>query len=166
MNDSKLQIELEVLKNLKEELEAKIKDIENILKPSTLPDAADKPIAETEEIDFDCDSKELYEKYLSEVNKINEKTIKKYLRYLDKLEEFLGEYAYFCLSEPIYYITDKAILRQIKKIMASNRDIIDINKKHHNTYTASFNNYYRFITERYDPSEGEEEIDSEFVLDE
>lgn len=165
MNDSKLQIELEVLKKLKKELETKIKDIENKLKPSTLPYTADKPIVETEEVDFDSDSKELYKKYLQEVRKIKGDTIKKYLEYLDRLKEFLGEYAYFCLCEPIYFITDKAILSQIKKIMASNHDIIEINKKHHNTYTASFNNYYRFITEYYDPSE-EEEIDSEFVLDE
>lgn len=154
MNNDKLQVELEILKQQKEELEKKIKNIEEQINPTIVMDPNEKG-----------DLKVLFQKYLTENKFVKTDTSDKYFGYLNSLKKLLKEFAGIDLSKPIYEITDIETLDEIKQQLASNQRIIDKNKKHHHVYTASFNNYYDFIKNGYDPSK-KKTVDSEFVLDE
>lgn len=154
MNNDKLKEELEILKQQKEELEKKIKNLEEKIKPTNAIDSNEKD-----------DLKVLFQKYLTENKFVKTNTSDKYFGYLNSLKKLLKEFAGIELSKPIYEITDMETLDEIKQQLASNQRIIDKNKKHHHTYTASFNNYYDFIKNGYDSSK-KKTVDSEFVLDE
>ena len=154
MNDDKLLIELEILKKQKEELENKIKNIEKQLNPSPVVDS-----------NKNKDLKALFKKYLTENKFVKENTAEKYFGYLNSLRKRLKEFTGLDLSKPIYGITEIEKLDQIKNYLLSDQKIIDENKRLHNIFTASFNNYYDFIKNGYDPSKSKP-VESEFVLDE
>ncbi len=154
MNDDKLLIELEILKKQKEELDNKIKNIEEQLNPSTVVD-----LNKTEDL------KVLFKKYLTDNKFVKENTSEKYFGYLNSLKKRLNQFSDLDLSKPIYEITDIEKLDEIKKQLLNNQKIIDENKRLHHIFTAAFNNYYEFIKNGYDSSKSKV-VESEFVLDE
>ena len=150
MNNDELKIELEVLKRQKVDLEKKIEELEKKINP-----------LETDDGDGSGDSENGFKQYLVEIKKVNERTIKKYFGYLNSLKKRLKKYTELNIPKPIYQIVDIKELDKIRGLLPSNPEIIEDNKRLHNVFTASFNNYYEYIKNAKTKS-----VSSEFVLDE
>ena len=154
MSNDELKIELEILKRQKVDLEKKIEKLEKKINP-----------LDTDDWDVNSYSESGFKQYLVEIKKVNERTIKKYFGYLNSLKKRLKKYAGLNLSKPIYQIVDIKELEKIKGLLSSNLEIIEDNKRLHNVFTASFNNYYEYIKNHYRCAKTRI-VSSEFVLDE
>lgn len=85
-----------------------------------------------------------YNKYLKEIRKVSDSTVKHYqeaVRYISKYLAQKGK-----LKESLYEIQDIGELEIIKEYLYNDPDFVALNKRGHQMYSAGLNNYYKFAS--------------------
>lgn len=85
-----------------------------------------------------------YIKYLKEIRKLSDSSIKHYQEALRYISKYLSERK--LLEESIYEIKDLGQLEVIKTYLYKDDDFIALDKRGHQMYSAGLNNYYRFAS--------------------
>lgn len=85
-----------------------------------------------------------YIKYLKNIRKVSDSTVKHYQEALRYISKYLVQKEK--LSQNIYEIQDIGELEIIKTFLYNDSDFIDLDKRGHQMYSAGFNNYYRFAS--------------------
>ncbi len=152
MDKEKLKIEIETLKQVRDDIQSKI-------------DLLEKELCKDEKVEIvSCDSEQGYHDFLTITKKLNEHTAQNYFAHLRGIKNRLEKYDDFVIEGEIYNITDIDTLMNIKEHMLSCKKVIDDNKTQHNAFTAAFNNYLNYILNFH--GKKEPKINSDFVLDE
>lgn len=85
-----------------------------------------------------------YIKYLKEIRKVSNSTVKHYqdaLKYISKYLVQKGK-----LRQTLYEVQDIEELEIIKTYLYADSDFVALDKRGHQMYSAGFNNYYRFAS--------------------
>lgn len=88
--------------------------------------------------------KEYYAKYLTEVRKVRDSTVKHYFDALSYISKYLK--GKNLLKRDIYEVMDLKELSALKEILYKDPDFINLNKQGHQMYSAGLNNYFRFAS--------------------
>lgn len=88
--------------------------------------------------------KEYYAKYLTEVRKVRDSTVKHYFDALSYISKYLK--GKNLLKRDIYEVMDLKELSALKEILYKDPDFISLNKQGHQMYSAGLNNYFRFAS--------------------
>jgi 5-methylcytosine-specific restriction protein A len=88
--------------------------------------------------------KEYYAKYLKDVRKVSDSTVKHYFDALSSISRFLKEKG--LLKKDIYEVMDLKELSALREILYKDPDFINLNKPGHQMYSAGLNNYFRFAS--------------------
>lgn len=83
-----------------------------------------------------------YSKYLRDIRKVSESTIKHYQEALKYISKYLVSKKK--LQKSLYEIRDIEELEYIRNYLYSSSDFIALDQRGHRMYSAGFNNYYRF----------------------
>lgn len=83
-----------------------------------------------------------YVKYLKEIRKVSDSTVKHYQEALKYISKYLVQKEK--LQKTIYEIQSIGELEIIKRYLYADLDFIALDKRGHQMYSAGFNNYYRF----------------------
>ncbi len=83
-----------------------------------------------------------YIKYLKEIRKLSDSSIKHYQEALRYISKYLSEKQ--LLKESIYEIQDLGQLEVIRTYLHNDNDFIALDKRGHQMYSSGLNNYYRF----------------------
>jgi len=86
--------------------------------------------------------KTYYSRYLTDVRKLSQSSVKHYIDALNHISRRLKEKQ--LVSNDIYEIADLDILYRIRDIIFADQDFIDMNKRGNQMYSAGLNNYCRF----------------------
>ncbi|MBQ9870163.1 MAG: hypothetical protein IJM32_10945 [Ruminococcus sp.] len=85
-----------------------------------------------------------YIKYLKEIRKVSDSTVKHYQEALRYISKYLVQKEK--IKETIYEIQDIGELEIIKAYLYSEPDFVALDKRGHQMYSAGLNNYYKFAT--------------------
>lgn len=85
-----------------------------------------------------------YIKYLKEIRKVSDSTVKHYQEALKYISKYLIQKEK--LQQTIYEIQDIRELEIIKKYLYTDPDFMALDKRGHQMYSAGFNNYYKFAS--------------------
>ena len=88
--------------------------------------------------------KEYYAKYLTEVRKVRDSTVKHYFDALSYISKYLK--GKNLLKRDIYEVMDLKELAALKEILYKDPDFINLNRLGHQMYSAGLNNYFRFAS--------------------
>jgi 5-methylcytosine-specific restriction protein A len=88
--------------------------------------------------------KEYYAKYLKDVRKVKDSTVKHYFDALSYISRYLKEKN--LLKRDIYEVMDLKELAALKEILYKDPDFINLNRLGHQMYSAGLNNYFRFAS--------------------
>ena len=88
--------------------------------------------------------KEYYAKYLKDVRKVKDSTVKHYFDALSYISRYLKEKN--LLKRDIYEVLDLKELAALKEILYKDPDFINLNRLGHQMYSAGLNNYFRFAS--------------------
>lgn len=88
--------------------------------------------------------KEYYAKYLKDVRKVKDPTVKHYFDALSYISRYLKEKN--LLKRDIYEVMDLKELAALKEILYKDPDFINLNRLGHQMYSAGLNNYFRFAS--------------------
>lgn len=88
--------------------------------------------------------KEYYAKYLKDVRKVKDSTVKHYFDALSYISRYLKEKN--LLKRDIYEVMDLKELSALKEILYKDPVFINLNKQGHQMYSAGMNNYFRFAS--------------------
>jgi 5-methylcytosine-specific restriction protein A len=83
-----------------------------------------------------------YIKYLKEIRKVSDSTVNHYKDALKYISKYLVKKG--MVSESVYEIQDIGELKIIRAYLYSDSDFIALDKRGHQMYSASLNNYYKF----------------------
>lgn len=83
-----------------------------------------------------------YIKYLKEIRKVSDSTIKHYLQALKSISKFLVEKKK--IKQSIYEIKDIDDLVVVKEYLYKDPDFVDLDTRGHRMYSVAFNHYFRF----------------------
>ena len=83
-----------------------------------------------------------YIKYLKEIRKVSDSTIKHYLQALKSISKFLVEKKK--IKQSIYEIKDIDDLVVVKEYLYKDPDFVDLDTRGHRMYSVGFNHYFRF----------------------
>jgi len=86
--------------------------------------------------------KEYYAKYLKDVRKVKDSTVKHYFDALSYISRYLKEKN--LLKRDIYEVMDLQELASLREILYKDPDFMAFNKQGHQMYSAGLNNYFRF----------------------
>lgn len=85
-----------------------------------------------------------YVKYLKEIRKVSDSTVKHYQDALRYISKYLVQKEK--LQQTVYEIQDIGELEIIKTYLYSDPDFVALDKRGHQMYSAGFNNYYKFAS--------------------
>ena len=85
-----------------------------------------------------------YTKYLKEIRKVSDSTVKHYQDALRYISRYLVQKEK--LQQTVYEIQDLGELEIIKTYLYSDPDFVALDKRGHQMYSAGFNNYYKFAS--------------------
>ena len=85
-----------------------------------------------------------YIKYLKEIRKVSDTTVKHYQEALKYISKYLVEKEQ--ISKTVYEIQDIGELEVIKNYLYSDADFMALDKRGHQMYRAGFNNYFKFAS--------------------
>lgn len=85
-----------------------------------------------------------YIKYLKEIRKVSDTTVKHYQEALKYISKYLVEKEK--ISKTVYEIQDIGELEVIKNYLYSDADFMALDKRGHQMYSAGFNNYFKFAS--------------------
>lgn len=88
--------------------------------------------------------KEYYIKYLKEVRRVKDTTVKHYLDAINYISRYLAGQRK--IENSIYEITDIGELEIIKTYLSTDASFRELDKRGHQMYSAGMNNYYKFAT--------------------
>lgn len=83
-----------------------------------------------------------YIKYLKEIRKVSDSTIKHYLQALKSISKFLVEKKK--IKQSIYEIKDIDDLVVVKEYLYKDPDFVDLDTRGHRMYSVGFSHYFRF----------------------
>ncbi len=86
--------------------------------------------------------KESYCKYLRDVRKLKESSVKHYLDAIQYISKYLKNMG--CLTDSLYEVFDISTLDDLKQILRNDVEFKSLDKRGHQMYSSGFNNYYRF----------------------
>lgn len=85
-----------------------------------------------------------YIKYLKEIRKVSDSTVKHYQDALRYISKYLVQKEK--LQQTVYEIQDLGELEIIKTYLYNDPDFVALDKRGHQMYSAGFNNYYKFAS--------------------
>lgn len=85
-----------------------------------------------------------YKKYLKEIRKVSDSTVMHYQGALRYISKYLVQKEK--LQQTVYEIQDIGELEVIKTYLYTDPDFVALDKRGHQMYSASFNNYYKFAS--------------------
>lgn len=85
-----------------------------------------------------------YIKYLKEIRKVSDSTVKHYQDALRYISKYLVQKEK--LNQTVYEIQDIGELEIIRTYLYTDPDFIALDKRGHQMYSAGFNNYYKFAS--------------------
>lgn len=83
-----------------------------------------------------------YRKYLKEIRKVSESTVKHYEGALKYISRYMIQR--HKLQETIYEIQDIEKLETIREFLYNDPDFVEMDRRNHQMYSAWFNNYFNF----------------------
>lgn len=83
-----------------------------------------------------------YAKYLKEIRKVSDSTVKHYQEALKYISKYLVQKEK--LKQSVYEVQDIGELEIMKAYLYNDPDFIALDKRGHQMYSAGFNNYYKF----------------------
>lgn len=85
-----------------------------------------------------------YKKYLKEIRKVSDSTVKHYQDALKYISLYLVKKGK--LKQTVYEVQDIGELEVIKTYLYSEQEFIELDKRGHQMYSAGFNHYYKFAS--------------------
>ncbi|MBD5509558.1 MAG: hypothetical protein HDR05_16335 [Lachnospiraceae bacterium] len=85
-----------------------------------------------------------YKKYLKEIRKVSDSTVKHYQDALKYISQYLVKKGK--LRQTVYEVQDIGELEVIKAYLYSEQEFIELDKRGHQMYSAGFNHYYKFAS--------------------
>lgn len=85
-----------------------------------------------------------YKKYLKEIRKVSDSTVKHYQDALKYISQYLIKKGK--LRQTVYEVQDIGELEVIKTYLYSEQEFIELDKRGHQMYSAGFNHYYKFAS--------------------
>lgn len=85
-----------------------------------------------------------YAKYLKEIRKVSDSTVKHYQEALKYISKYLAQKGK--IQQTIYEIGDIDELKIIKEYLYTDSDFIAIDKRGHQMYSVGFNHYFKFAS--------------------
>lgn len=85
-----------------------------------------------------------YKKYLKEIRKVSDSTVKHYQDALKYISQYLVKKGK--LRQTVYEVQDIGELEVIRTYLYSEQEFIELDKRGHQMYSAGFNHYYKFAS--------------------
>ena len=85
-----------------------------------------------------------YKKYLKEIRKVSDSTVKHYQDALKYISQYLVKKGK--IKQTVYEVQDIGELEVIKTYLYSEQEFIELDKRGHQMYSAGFNHYYKFAS--------------------
>ena len=86
--------------------------------------------------------REYYIRYLTGVRKVSMSTVKHYLDAINWISRFLADKG--LINDKLFEVLDADSLKHLSEVLLSDAEFVSMNKRGHQMYTASLNNYIRF----------------------
>lgn len=141
MKNEKLLNELNILRKDAESIIKRIDALEKELRENNDSSSIDSSL----DIKPDSSLKDKFIEYLYKVAEVQEFSVNAYLRDLKRIRKLFKQYLNIDLPCEVIEISDLNLLKKLISNLYENIDFKQYNKKSHNQYSASLNNYLKFL---------------------